>query len=106
MFGVFRAETPEAKVQKAEDFVAVVGKELEPLLATQGGGGGGPFFGGRERMTFAEVRDLLLLPFLLLPFFACFRFNPRVGVDADALPSFRGTTGPDCSLRPTTLRVG
>ncbi|KAK1045098.1 hypothetical protein LTR74_018204 [Friedmanniomyces endolithicus] len=55
-FAVMRAEASE-KESKAEEWAAVIEKDIEPLLANAN-----PFFGGSKELTFAEV---LTAPFLL-----------------------------------------
>ena len=51
MFGAMSAATEEEKEAKADELVAVMEKEVEPLLKDAA-----PFFGGSEKMTLAEVR--------------------------------------------------
>lgn len=46
-----RAASEEERDAAAEQLVNVVVKEVEPLLEE----GKGPFFGGSEKLTFAEV---------------------------------------------------
>ncbi|MCJ1380910.1 hypothetical protein MMC17_004019 [Xylographa soralifera] len=57
MFEALRGTTEEEKEAKADEFVAVVEKEIEPLLKDAA-----PFFGGSDRMTLAEC---LTAPFVL-----------------------------------------
>jgi glutathione S-transferase len=52
VFGGVRAGTSEDKQKKAEELVAIVKKEIEPLLEDAG-----PYFGGSEKLTLAEVCD-------------------------------------------------
>lgn len=49
-FAVMRAESPEEKAMTAKAAIALIKKEIEPLLANAN-----PFFGGSEYLTFAEV---------------------------------------------------
>ncbi|MCJ1257048.1 hypothetical protein MMC24_004873 [Lignoscripta atroalba] len=51
------AQTDEEKVEKSNEMVSMVKKEVEPLLDDAS-----PFFGGSERLTLAEA---LIAPFLL-----------------------------------------
>ena len=48
-----RAASEEEREAAAEAVVNAVVKEVEPLL--ENGEGKGPFFGGSEKLTFAEV---------------------------------------------------
>lgn len=48
--GVMQTEDAEAKEKKAGDMLAMLEKEIEPLLKDAK-----PFFGGSERTTMAEV---------------------------------------------------
>ncbi|EAL87157.1 hypothetical protein KXW98_005401 [Aspergillus fumigatus] len=48
-----RATSDQDRVAAGEAIVAAIEKELEPILASQKGPG--PFFGGREKLTLAEV---------------------------------------------------
>ncbi|KAA6414470.1 MAG: hypothetical protein FRX48_01219 [Lasallia pustulata] len=57
MMGVMQTEDAEAKEKKAGDMLAMLEKEIEPLLKDAK-----PFFGGNERMTMAEA---LTAPFVL-----------------------------------------
>lgn len=64
IFAGQRAQDPDAKDAAAEDLIAAIVKEVEPLFTWEGKG---PFFGGSEKPTLAEVclscqRELLLLP--------------------------------------------
>ena len=45
-----RAESAEEKEIKAKEYIALIEKEIEPLLANAN-----PFFGGSKDLTFAEV---------------------------------------------------
>lgn len=71
------------KEQIVDDFVAVVKKEVEPLLADAA-----PFFGGSKELTFAEV---IIAPFLvrLYSFSEAGEFVPKsLAQKLDALPNF------------------
>jgi len=57
MFAIFRSATNEDKEAKAQEWVATVAKEIEPLLENAN-----PFFGGSSNLTLAEVN---IAPFLL-----------------------------------------
>ena len=48
--GVIQTEDAKVKAEKGRDVVAMLEKEIEPLLKDAK-----PFFGGSERMTMAEV---------------------------------------------------
>ena len=50
------AQTDEEKVEKSNEMVSMVKKEVEPLLDDAS-----PFFGGSERLTLAEVFLFYLL---------------------------------------------
>jgi len=50
MFAIFRSATNEDKEAKAQEWVATVAKEIEPLLENAN-----PFFGGSSNLTLAEV---------------------------------------------------
>ncbi|OCL11975.1 thioredoxin-like protein [Glonium stellatum] len=56
-FNIMRKDTEEEKEALAKDFIAVVEKEIEPLLKDAD-----PFFGGSKTLTFAEA---LVAPFIL-----------------------------------------
>lgn len=47
-----RSASEEERDSAAEQMVAAIVKEIEPLLAPEGQG---PFFGGSEKLTLAEV---------------------------------------------------
>lgn len=66
MAGV-RAASQEEREAAGDALVEAVAKEIEPLLNNEGKG---PFFGGSEKLTFAEVS---FLPFDLYagPLFCC-----------------------------------
>ena len=51
MYKILLAEEGE-KAKLVDEFVAVVSKEVEPLLKDAS-----PFFGGSEKLTLAEVGD-------------------------------------------------
>ncbi|KIW07684.1 hypothetical protein, variant [Verruconis gallopava] len=57
MFSIFRATTEEERQAKAQEWVAAVKKEIEPLLADAD-----PFFGGSKKLTLVEAN---VAPFLL-----------------------------------------
>lgn len=82
-FQVIKADSRSEKQQKVDEWVAVVKKEIEPLLA-----GAKPFFGGSEKLTFAEV---IAAPFILR-FYALANDGeliPKNLVEQfDALPNF------------------
>ncbi|KIW84509.1 hypothetical protein Z517_03759 [Fonsecaea pedrosoi CBS 271.37] len=61
IFGGWRAQTDEEKDTAAQDLVAVLVKEVEPLF-DWAGQGKGPYFGGSDKLTLAEVDTA---PFLL-----------------------------------------
>lgn len=48
-----RATSEQERDEAAEGALAAILKEVEPLLASTEGKG--PFFGGSEKLTFAEV---------------------------------------------------
>ena len=50
-FNILRKDTEEEKETLAREFIAVVEKEIEPLLKDAD-----PYFGGSKTLTFAEVR--------------------------------------------------
>lgn len=62
MAGV-RAASQEERETAGDALVEAVTKEIEPLLNNEGKG---PFFGGSEKLTFAEVS---FLPYLYAGFF-------------------------------------
>lgn len=49
-YRILRADSTEEKEALAKDFLAVIGKEIEPLLKDAD-----PFFGGSKKLTLAEV---------------------------------------------------
>ena len=51
MFAIFRSASDEEKQAKAQEWVAAVKKEIEPLLENAN-----PFFNGSKELTLAEVR--------------------------------------------------
>ncbi|KIW30573.1 uncharacterized protein PV07_06309 [Cladophialophora immunda] len=61
IFAGQRAQTEADKDAAAQDLVAALVKEVEPLF-NWGGQGNGPYFGGSDRLTLAEVQTG---PFLL-----------------------------------------
>lgn len=63
MAGV-RAASDDQRDVAAEGLVNAVVKEVEPLLASTEGKG--PFFGGSEKLTFAEVSVLALTSVFLV----------------------------------------
>lgn len=62
MAGV-RAASQEEREAAGDALVEAVAKEIEPLLNNEGKG---PFFGGSDKLTFAEVG--------FLPFYLCAEF--------------------------------
>ena len=48
---ILRKDTAEEKEALSKEFLAVIGKEIEPLLKDAN-----PFFGGSSKLTLAEVR--------------------------------------------------
>lgn len=52
-FASLRAANDEERDTAAENIIAAIKKEVEPLLASTEGKG--PFFGGSEKLTLAEV---------------------------------------------------
>lgn len=52
-FASLRSASEDERDSAAEQMVAAIVKEIEPLLA--GAEGKGPFFGGSETLTLAEV---------------------------------------------------
>ncbi|KAF2036650.1 thioredoxin-like protein [Setomelanomma holmii] len=80
-FQILRAEKDEQE-KLGQDFVSIVEKEIEPLLANAG-----PFFGGSSKVTLAEA---LIAPFILR-IYALTRAGllPQSVVDEfDRLPNF------------------
>jgi glutathione S-transferase len=84
-FNILRKDTEEEKETLAREFIAVVEKEIEPLLKDAD-----PYFGGSKTLTFAEVRlnlnclvthsiDIALRPLLHHSFYAYMRFRKTVG---------------------------
>lgn len=61
-FASLRSASEGERDSAAEQMVAAIVKEIEPLLAEEEGKG--PFFGGSERLTLAEVCLFHDLPFL------------------------------------------
>ncbi|OAP62440.1 hypothetical protein AYL99_04643 [Fonsecaea erecta] len=61
IFAGQRAQSETEKDAAAQDLVAALVKELEPLF-TWSGQGSGPYFGGSDKLTLAEVQTA---PFLL-----------------------------------------
>lgn len=53
MFSIFRSGSDEDKEAKAEEWIATVKKEIEPLLENAN-----PFFNGSSSLTLAEVYSL------------------------------------------------
>ena len=83
-FNILRKDTEEEKETLAREFIAVVEKEIEPLLKDAN-----PYFGGSKTLTFAEVRlylsclathpiDIALRPSLHHSFYAYMRFQKTV----------------------------
>lgn len=63
MAGV-RAASQEEREAAGDALVEAIAKEIEPLLDNEGAGKG-PFFGGSEKLTFAEVRFFLTFLFFV-----------------------------------------
>lgn len=83
-FNILRKDTEEEKETLVREFIAVVEKEIEPLLKDAD-----PYFGGSKTLTFAEVRlylsclvthqiDIVLRPSLHHSFYAYMRFRKTV----------------------------
>ena len=81
--GVIRAQPGAEKEEKCKEWVALIEKEIEPLLANAS-----PFFGGSKELTFAEV---MAAPFLLR-WYSCSadgELMPKsLGKMLDGLPNF------------------
>lgn len=84
---ILRKDTLEEKDQLANDFIAVIGKEIEPLLKDAK-----PFFGGSEKFTLAEA---LTAPFIIrLYAFAKTDALPKsLFSSLEALPNFSKWAG-------------
>ncbi len=57
MFKLLGAATAEKQEEKVDEMVAVLEKEIEPLLKDAD-----PYFGGQKEMTVAEVRNSAFCP--------------------------------------------
>jgi len=82
MFAIFRATSDEEKEAKSKEWVAAIGKEIEPLLKTAN-----PFFGGSKDLTLAEIN---IAPFLLRIYALSSRdlLPKSVKAGLDRLPNF------------------
>lgn len=82
-FNILRKDTEEEKETLAREFIAVVEKEIEPLLKDAD-----PYFGGSKTLTFAEA---LVAPFILriYAYSKNGRFLPKsIQNGLDNLPNF------------------
>lgn len=82
-FNIMRKDTDEEREALAKEFIAIVEKEIEPLLKDAN-----PFFGGSKTLTFAEA---LTAPFILRVY--AYSKNGRllpksVQTGLDSLPNF------------------
>jgi len=82
MFSLFRTQSEEERERTSKEWVAAVRKEIEPLLADAS-----PFFGGKDKLTLAEVT---IAPFLLRIFALSEAgiLPTSVKVGLDGLPNF------------------